>query len=81
MRLWFKSGYSLRDLYRTLETPGANPLRDAHAALDAACGMPADADPLACLLALNLTLAAKEKPASPLPRLVCRCPSPNAPPS
>lgn len=28
--------YSLRDLYRTLDTPGANPLRDAHTRLDTA---------------------------------------------
>lgn len=73
-----KYGYSLRDLYRTLEAPGANPLRDAHARLDtavhAAYGMSADADPLAFLLALNLELAAKEKdgkmitpPGLPLP--------------
>src|SRR5438034_1337950 len=31
-----KRGFSLRELYRTLETRGANRLRDAHAALDAA---------------------------------------------
>ena len=31
-----KLGCSLRDLYRTLEEPGANPLRDAQAALDSA---------------------------------------------
>ena len=31
-----KLGYSLRALYRTLEEPGANPLRDAHARLDTA---------------------------------------------
>jgi hypothetical protein len=30
------NGWSLRELYRTLETPGANRLRDAHAALDSA---------------------------------------------
>ncbi len=58
-------GYSLRQLYRTLEEPGANPLRDAHTRLDtavrAAYGMPAKADPLAFLLALNLELAAKEQ--------------------
>ena len=30
------NGWSLRDLYRTLETPGDNKLRDAHAALDTA---------------------------------------------
>jgi MmeI, N-terminal domain len=58
--------------------PGHNPLRDAHARLDAAVraayGMPADADPLAFLLELNLTCAAKEKagekitpPGLPLP--------------
>ena len=71
-------GYSLRALYRTLAEPGANPLRDAHARLDAAVraayGMPAQAEPLAFLLALNLTLAAQEKsgatitpPGLPLP--------------
>ena len=57
--------YSLRDLYRTLEHPGDNPLRDAHARLDAAVrtayGMAEDADPLAFLLELNLACAAKEK--------------------
>ncbi len=73
-----KLNYSLRDLYRTLEQPGDNPLREAHARLDAAVraayGMPADADPLAFLLELNLGCAAKEKagekitpPGLPLP--------------
>ena len=73
-----KLGYSLRALYRTLDTPGANPLREAHTRLDtaarAAYAMPKPADPLAFLLALNLTLAAKEKagekispPGLPLP--------------
>ncbi len=56
--------WSLRDLYRTRETPGANRLRDAHAALDsavrAAYGMKAQEDPLAFLLRLNLELAQKE---------------------
>ena len=60
-----KLGYSLRALYRTLEEPGANPLREAHTRLDAAVRaaytMPEDADPLGFLLALNLELAAKEK--------------------
>ena len=71
-------GYSLRSLYRTLEEPGANPLRDAHARLDdavrAAYAMPRKADPLAFLLELNLALAAREKageavtpPGLPLP--------------
>jgi len=100
--------YSLRDLYRTLEEPGANPLREAHTRLDtavrAAYGMnpvaaisdrrggggesrevggrasrklppdkatdaqraPLQPDPLAFLLALNLTLATKEKAGEPI---------------
>ncbi len=73
-----KLNYSLRDLYRTLEQPGDNPLREAHARLDAAVraayGMSEDADPLAFLLELNLSCAAKEKagetitaPGLPLP--------------
>ena len=75
-----KLNYSLRDLYRTLDQPGDNPLRDAHARLDAAVraayGMPTEADPLGFLLELNLVCAAKEKagekitpPGLPLPRL------------
>jgi hypothetical protein len=73
-----KLNFSLRDLYRTLEQPSDNPLRDAHARLDtavrAAYGIPVDADPLAFLLELNLACAAKEKagekitaPGLPLP--------------
>ena len=58
------NGWSLRELYRTLETPGENRLRDAHAALDsavrAAYGMNEKDDILAFLLKLNLGLAAKE---------------------
>jgi hypothetical protein len=53
----------LRAVYRTLELPGANPLKDAHAALDAAVlaayGFDAKKDLLAQLLALNLAVAAK----------------------
>ena len=53
----------LRALYRTLELPGANPLKDAHAALDAAVlaayGFSAKKDLLAQLLALNLEVATK----------------------
>ena len=63
-------GWSLRALYRTLDEPGDNPLRTAQARLDtavrAAYGMPAKADPLAFLLALNLTLDAKEKAGEPI---------------
>jgi len=51
----------LRALYRTLELPGANPLKDAHAALDAAVlavyGFSPAADLLAQLLALNRAVA------------------------
>jgi len=53
----------LRALYRTLELPGANPLKDAHAALDAAVlaayDFSAKKDLLAQLLALNQQVAAK----------------------
>jgi hypothetical protein len=53
----------LRALYRTLELPGANPLKDAHSALDAAVlaayGFNAKKDLLAQLLALNLEVADK----------------------
>jgi hypothetical protein len=50
-----------RTTYRTLELPGANPLKDSHAALDAAVlaayGFSAQKDLLAQLLALNLQVA------------------------
>ena len=53
----------LRALYRTLELPGANPLKDAHAALDTAVltayGFNPKKDLLAQLLALNQEVAAK----------------------
>jgi hypothetical protein len=58
------NGWSLRELYRSLETPGTNRLRDAQAALDAvvraAYGMKENEDTLAFLLKLNLDLVAKE---------------------
>ena len=51
----------LRAVYRTLELPGANPLKDAHAALDAAVldayGFSPKTDLLAQLLDLNHTVA------------------------
>ena len=60
----------LRALYRTLELPGANPLKDAHAALDAAVlaayGFTAKADLLAQLLALNQTVGARIASAEPV---------------
>lgn len=55
---------SLRDLYRLLEQPGANPIKDLHAALDKAVmeayGFADTKDILAQLLALNLLVAEKE---------------------
>jgi hypothetical protein len=60
----------LRALYRTLELPGANPLKDAHAALDAAVlaayGFSAKKDLLAQLLALNQQVAAKIEKGEPV---------------
>ncbi len=54
---------TLRSMYRSLEDPGANPLRDLHDALDqavlAAYGFDPDRDILEQLLALNLEVAAK----------------------
>ena len=51
----------LRAVYRTLELPGANPLKEAHAALDAAVlaayGFSPKSDLLAQLLDLNHTVA------------------------
>ena len=58
-------GLSLRDLYRTLELPGQNPLKNVHEKLDtavrAAYGMKKSDDPLTFLFVLNQELAKKEK--------------------
>lgn len=58
------TGLSLRELYRTTETPGQNVLKDAHAALDAAVraayGMPNKAAATEFLLRLNQQLAVRE---------------------
>jgi hypothetical protein len=60
----------LRALYRTLELPGANPLKDAHAALDTAVlnayGFSAKRDLLAQLLELNQQVAANIEKGSPV---------------
>lgn len=60
-----KHNLSLRELYRSLELPGAHPLKTAHEALDAAVreayGMTKKAEPLEYLLKLNADVAAAEK--------------------
>jgi hypothetical protein len=60
----------LRALYRTLELPGANPLKDAHAALDAAVlaayGFSPKKDLLAQLLELNLSVAQRIEKSEPV---------------
>jgi len=64
------NGWSLRDLYRTLDTLGTNRLRDDHATLDAAVraayGMKQEEDPVAFLLNLNLQLAHLESRGQPI---------------
>lgn len=59
-----KHDMSFRELYRTLELPGASPLKDAHAKLDKAVreayGMKKSDDALAFLLALNQSVANQE---------------------
>ena len=56
---------SLRDLYRLLEQPGKNPIKDLQTALDKtvleAYGFSDKEDILSQLLALNLSVAEKEK--------------------
>ena len=62
-------GWSLRELYRSLDVPGDNPLKDHHAALDSAVldayGISPDEDILAALLDLNLELAERERRGEP----------------
>jgi hypothetical protein len=70
-------------LYRTLELPGANPLKDAHAALDttvlAAYGFSAKKDLLAQLLELNLAVAQRLEKAEPVtpPGIPAHFPTPD----
>lgn len=65
-----ENGRTLRDLYRILEQPGKNPIKDLHAALDKAVleayGFDPKQDVLAQLLALNLAVAAKEEKGEPV---------------
>lgn len=64
------NGWSFRELYRTLDLPGANPLKAAQDALDDAVrkayGMGAKEDPLTFLLALNGELADREADSQPV---------------
>ena len=60
----------LRALYRTLELPGANPLKDAHVALDAAVlagyGFSTKKGLLAQLLELNFSVAQRLERTEPV---------------
>jgi SAM-dependent methyltransferase len=57
-------GHTLRDLYRTMELPGDNPLKEAHAQLDAAVrsayGMSPRSNVLEFLFLLNQNVAERE---------------------
>ena len=59
-----RHGLTLRDLYRTLDKPGANPLKDLQTKLDDAVRqayqMPKGADSITFLLNLNQKLASRE---------------------
>ncbi len=61
---------TLRDLYRLLEQPGKNPIKELHAALDKAVidayGFDEKKDLLSQLLELNLSVAAKEEKQEPV---------------
>ena len=74
-------GWCLRALYRTLELPGANPLEDAHAALETAVfpahGFSAKKDLLALLLELNLCVAQRLEKAEPVTPPGIPAPFPN----
>ncbi len=58
------NGWSLREIYRSLELPGDNPIKDAQSKLDEtvdlAYGFRKDRNPLESLLALNLETAEAE---------------------
>lgn len=64
-QLMSKTGSSLRELYRSLEVPGTNPLREVNLELDEAVrqayGFREKDDPLTRLLGLNREVSAREK--------------------
>lgn len=63
-KLLIDNKWGLKDLYRTIDLPGKNPLKDAHLKLDEAVrdayGMDKQANPLKFLLDLNFQTAEKE---------------------
>jgi hypothetical protein len=59
----------LRALYRTLELPGKNPLKDAHATLDTAILGAYGFDPRTDLLAQLLALDLAESPSAKKPAI------------
>jgi hypothetical protein len=69
-RVMEENRLSLRDLYRLLEKPGKNSVRDLQTALDkavsAAYGFDEQDDPLIQLLALNLEVAVREERGEPV---------------
>ena len=62
--------HTLRDMYRTMELPGDNPLKQAHAKLDAAVrrayGMPPKANVLEFIFSLNQIVAEREGTMQPV---------------
>ncbi len=70
LKIMSETGWSLRDLYRTLDEPGQSSFRSTLETLDAAVrtayGMKAKDDPLAFLLALNAELADREASMRPV---------------
>ncbi len=65
-----KYGLSLRELYRSLETPGESPFKDAHARLNEAVreayGMSKADDVLTFLLVLNQSVCTREQDGQPV---------------
>jgi hypothetical protein len=63
-KLMIQKGWTLRDLYRTLDLPGRNPLKDSQAELDSAVrsgyGMKNKSNVLEYLMDLNLELSVSE---------------------
>lgn len=63
-KILIENKWGLKDLYRTIDLPGKNPLKDAHKKLDDAVrdayGMDKNANPLKFLLDLNFQVAEKE---------------------